>query len=64
MIVREKMKPLPAPKAAQIIVKGIEKNKARVFVGKDSKIMNFLYSCFPNSAADLINSQLKSLLTT
>ncbi len=56
-------KTLSPEKAAQIIIRGIAKNKARVFVGNDSKMMNFLYRLSPGFAARLITKQMKSLLT-
>lgn len=53
---------LPANKAAQIIVNGIEKNKPQIFTGKDSKMMNKLYRLNPVFATKLIAKQMKSLL--
>jgi short-subunit dehydrogenase len=59
---QEKFKPLAANIAAEIIIKGMEKNKPRIFVGRDSKIMNFLYSLSPNFATNMITKQMKTLL--
>jgi NAD(P)-dependent dehydrogenase (short-subunit alcohol dehydrogenase family) len=56
------LKPLPAKKAAKIIINGIEKNKYRIFVGKDSKIMDFLYTINPQQAAGFVGKQMKRLL--
>lgn len=53
---------LPADKAAQIIVDGMEKNKPQIFTGKDSKLMNKLYRLNPVYATKLIAKQMKSLL--
>ena len=47
---------------AMLVIKAIEKNKARVFAGKDSKLMNILYRINPNYASNLIAKQMKSLL--
>lgn len=53
---------LPADKAAEIIVKGIEQNKPQIFTGKDSRLMNRLYRLNPVYATKLIAKQMKSLL--
>lgn len=55
-------KTLPPDKAAQIIVTGVEKDKARIFVGKDSGLMDKLYRLSPGFATNLIAKQMKSLL--
>jgi short-subunit dehydrogenase len=55
-------KTLPADKAAQIILDGMERNKVRIYVGKDSKMMNLLYRLAPGFATNLIAKQMKSLL--
>ena len=54
---------LSAEKAAQIIVKGIEKNRAQIFTGNDSKTMNFLYRLNPVFATKFIAKKMSSLLT-
>ncbi|HCS38044.1 MAG TPA: short-chain dehydrogenase [Anaerolineaceae bacterium] len=48
--------------AAQMIVSGIERNAYHVFVGSDSKMMDFLVRLAPKRAAKLIFDQMKSLL--
>lgn len=53
---------LSAKKAAELIIRGIEKNKFQIFVGKDSKLMNILYRLNPVFATNLIAKQMKSLL--
>lgn len=53
---------LSADKAAQIIIKGIEKNKLHIFTGNDSKLMNVLYRLNPVFATNFILKQMKSLL--
>lgn len=60
----KKFNMLTADVAADIIVKGIEKNKPQIFVGKDSKMMNRLYRLNPVFATKLIAKQMKSLLQT
>ena len=57
-----KYKMLSATKAGEIIVKSIQKNKFRVFVGTDSKFMNFLTRLAPKKAIHFIAKQMKSLL--
>lgn len=55
--------PMLAPnKAAEIIVSGIEKNKLHIYVGKDSKFLNFLYRLSPGYATRFIAKKMKSLL--
>lgn len=57
------MKPLPADEAAIIIINGMEKNKVRIYVGKDSKTMNFLYRLNPGYATNMITKAMKDLLS-
>ncbi len=59
---KSSIKPLPAPKAADIIIKAMEKNKTRVFVGSDARTMDILYRINPNFAIRFITKQMKSLL--
>jgi short-subunit dehydrogenase len=56
------MKMTAAPVAAQVIVDGIERNKFRVLIGSDAKMMDFLYRLMPQRATKIINSQMGSLL--
>lgn len=51
-----------ASDAAQTIINGIEKNKFQIFIGSDSKFMNFLYKLSPKFATGFIAKQMKSLL--
>ena len=44
--------------AANQIIKAMEGNKWRVYIGKDSKLMNFLFSFFPKFAIKTINKML------
>jgi hypothetical protein len=48
--------------AADIIVHGMETNKARVMVGKDAKFMDFLVRLNPAKASKLIFEKMKSKL--
>lgn len=50
-------------KAAQIIIDGVEKNCHRIYVGKDSKLMNFIYRLNPQFAAKLIYNKMKAKLS-
>jgi len=55
--------PMLSPKeAANIIIRGMEKNQVQIFTGKDSKMMNLLYRVNPVFATNLIAKQMKSLL--
>ena len=49
---------LSPDKAAGIIVKGIEKNKKRIFVGKDAKTMDLIYRLSPNRAVGFIAKKM------
>lgn len=51
-------KMLSASKAAHIIINGIEKNKFKLFVGTDSKLMNFMYKLNSKYAINLINKKM------
>jgi len=54
------IKPVKPKKAAQIIIDSMEKNKFRVFIGSDIKVLKFLFNVCPGFAASLINKQMKS----
>jgi len=53
---------LEAGKAAEIILKGIEKDKFRIMFVPDSRFMDFIYRLNPKFATDLISKQMKNLL--
>lgn len=57
-----KFKTTSAPEAAAIIVDGIEKDKYHIFVGSDARTMNLLWRLMPEWAANLIYTQMRSLL--
>lgn len=59
---KSKFHPLSADKAAAEILKGMEKDKARVMVGKDAKFMLKLYTASPSFARNFIRKQMKELL--
>lgn len=55
------MKILSAGDAAGQILRGIEKNQFRILVGKDSKMMDFLYRLNPLMAVNIIQKKMKSV---
>lgn len=60
----QKAPPIVSPaKAARIIIEGMENNRYRILVGKDSKMMDFFYRLNPKSAARLIAKQMNGLLS-
>lgn len=58
----QKMKPLPAPVAAKLIIRGMEENQFRVLVGKDARFLDILSRFNPRYAAEFITRQMKELL--
>ncbi len=56
------IKMMPAPDAAKLILEGMEKNKTRIYVGKDSSMLNLLYRLSPGMATKLIGKKMGSLL--
>lgn len=59
----QKIPMLSAEEAAQEIIRGVEKNKVQIFLGKDSKFMNLLYRLRPVFATDFIAKKMSSLLS-
>lgn len=59
---KQKFTALPAKEAARIIIQGMERNKPRIFVGRDSRMMDLLYRLNPTFATNLIAKQMRSLL--
>lgn len=53
---------LTPSKAAAIIIKGMEKNKFRVKVGKDAKVLDLLYRLNPKFATGFISKMMKKSL--
>ena len=56
-------KALSPKKAAKIIVNAMEKNRKRVFVGSDSKMMSVLYSIFPGFAPKVMGKIMQSKIS-
>jgi short-subunit dehydrogenase len=54
---------LPAAKAAEIIIDGMERNRYRVMVGNDAKFMDLFSRLNPKAAAGLISRKMKSILS-
>jgi hypothetical protein len=44
------------------MIDGIEKNRSRIYVGKDARLMNILYRISPGYASRLITRNMKQLL--
>lgn len=55
-------KAMPAAKAAQLIIEGMEKDRYRVLVGNDAKFLDYFYRLNPKGAASFIAKKMKSLL--
>jgi short-subunit dehydrogenase len=51
-----------APEAARQIVRAIEKNQRRLYIGNDSKMMNFMSRLSPKMASDTIRTQMKKMI--
>lgn len=51
-----------AEKAAETLINGMEKDKFQVYIGRDSKMMNYLYRLNPRYATRFMYNQMKSLL--
>ncbi len=56
------IQPLPPTAAAEQIINGMEKNRYQVFVGRDSKFLNFITRLHPERAAKFIYKQMETLL--
>ncbi len=54
-----KIKMLAADEAARQMIKGIEKNKFKIYVGSDSKMMNLMYKFNDKSAIKFINKMMQ-----
>lgn len=53
---------LSAAKAAEIIIRAIEKNKFRAMVGKDATMLDLLYRLNPKFATDMIGKLMKKVV--
>ncbi len=57
----KQMKKILSPQqAATLIIKAMEKNKLRMYIGKDCKIMRKLYKYAPNFSMKMINKVMKA----
>lgn len=56
------IKMLLPDQAAAMVVDGMEKGKVRIYVGSDSRFMNFLYRFSPGYATRMIGKKMQSLL--
>jgi len=59
---KHNVKMLSADKAARIIIKAMEKNKFQVYVGRDSKMLHFIYKLNPKAAPKMMYKALKDQL--
>lgn len=50
--------------AAAVILRGMQRNKLRIYIGKDAKLMNFLYRLAPTFATNFIAKQMRNLLNS
>ena len=57
-----KMKMTAPADAGRIMIDGIEKGKARVFVGSDAAMMDKLVRLMPVKSGEIIYNQMKSIL--
>jgi hypothetical protein len=57
-----KFTPLSADRAARDILDGMEKNRYRVLVGRDARVLDWLYRFSPARATAFITKQMKALL--
>ncbi len=53
---------LPADKAAEMMIRAIEKNKFRVLVGSDARFLDFIYRLNPGRAVRFIVKQMGKLV--
>ena len=59
---QQEYKAVEPKKAAHMIVDGIEKDRYRILIGSDAKMMDFLYRLNPKRAAHFIYKKMRSLL--
>ena len=59
---RSRVQTITPAKAAEIIVRGIERDASRVFVGKDAALMDKVYRVSPGYAARAIAKKMRALL--
>jgi hypothetical protein len=56
------LKPMPADKAAAMMLDGMEADAFRVLVGNDARFLDTLYRLNPRRAVGFIANQMKQLL--
>lgn len=61
---KSKLQPYPADRAARDILDAMERDRYRVLVGPDAKLLDALYRLHPRRAAAFIAKQMKELLPT
>ena len=59
---KQSVKMLSAGKAAHIMIEAMERNRYRVLVGNDARLMDFFYRLNPKSAVGLITKRMRGLL--
>jgi NAD(P)-dependent dehydrogenase (short-subunit alcohol dehydrogenase family) len=59
---KSRLKPYPADRAARDILDAMERDRYRVLVGPDAKLLDALYRLHPRRAAAFIAAQMKELL--
>ena len=57
----QSVKVLPASKAAQIIIDGMEQDQYRILVGRDAKFMDYFSRLNPKAAAMMISKKMKAV---
>jgi short-subunit dehydrogenase len=60
---KSQMKILSPSDAAKMIIAGMEANRSRIFVGNDSKVMDWFYRINPGFAARLIYKKMREKLS-
>lgn len=55
-------KTLPAPEAARIILDGIEASRLHILVGRDAKMLFFLWRLLPRRSIRFIQQQMKKMM--
>lgn len=59
-----KMPMTSAPRAAEIMLDGIERDRLHIFVGKDARLMDLAIRIAPKRAIGFIRKQMKAMLAT
>jgi butyryl-CoA dehydrogenase len=59
--IEKKSLTMPAKRAAEIIINGVERNKSRILIGKDAKAVDWLVRIFPDTYFKLLENLLKKI---